>query len=1069
MLPNTLTFTTLFDFQNSTDQFFTLTDTTPYSDEGIALSDVAGIFKIEGPAGLIYENTDFGDPDIVGNVSLVFDTVAIPNDVDGNPVIGIYTITYQVRISGGAQPGDYSTDPIEYEFCSDYVKPTVALTLEADCDCATVTSTDVTSYAIKGVTPTITRVHKLFYPANLEFTNLTGSGVILQATYPNVYTGTYTGKITSTIRYTFSDGLMVQWIITGSDEIQNDCTLSQCTIYCGMKSLTNLFYQYESVGNFGQAKVVFDQLMQINILMANWINARECGKPADAAVWIAKIMEVGSFDENCGCNDNTSAPIQVIPFCGGSGGGNTIVVAGDGSFGTDVTAATVGSTTTYTVRLTNTYKNLILNALQSQDLSVTAFRAAGIPEEGRGVTTVSVPNGGGTLNLTVGVSDKVQVLLGSGTMTASYTVALPTGSFKDGDSFTIIYSGSKVLAGNNITIFGIALTDQEAASGNTQVYGVYDVGTTTWYVGITGRTVASAGQEGLAFWVNGADYALGNPVLRNTSPTYTYVCIQAAGSGSNPPATTAINNTWWAYVGNKSALYDGSDNVIIDTTNGTVKIIPDPVASTNVAVLTRETSGEVRSRSDIQTTALTTGSVWKGVGSLATPIAFNEAFSRAASISVPVSGTTDTNVASGGATITLVPGTSKEHQVFNGTVTLAASYTITISTPAGIVDGDHFVIVWKSICTTASNTVTIAGIALTAAEAFSGNVMVYAYYDLSAGAWKAYKITPNQMPVGTDTQTIRYNSTGTPVASSALTNDGTDISVTHALNVGTRSGSVGDKSQVIGTSNESSGANSSSIGDTNVNSGDNSEVIGNSNTNSGDSSFISGESNTNTGFSANVSGINNNNGGFGAHLEGSGHTNAAASYAHLEGTGAVNNAFAAHLEGDSPSTTANAAASHTGGRGAQSYLDTQMSRGSGNFNAQGDAQKSDIYLYKSTTNATIAQLFIGGVTLNAVIPSDRIWSIRAVVSAMQIGGSSGTYGDSSYFQFTGILKNLAGTVTLANAIVPTVVDQDAAASAWTVTVTADNAAKALKVQVTGEANKTINWFCHVEMFEVANI
>jgi len=1063
MLPNTLTFTTLFDFQNSTDQFFTLTDTTPYSDEGIALSDVAGIFKIEGPAGLIYENTDFGDPDIVGNVSLVFDTVVIPNDVDGNPVIGIYTITYQVQITGGTQPGEYSTDPIEYNFCSDYVKPTVALTLEADCDCATVTSTDVTSYAIKGVTPTITRVHKLFYPANLELTNLTGSGVILQATYPNVYTGTYTGKVTSTIRYTFSDDLMVQWIITGSDEIHNDCTLSQCTIYCGMKSLTNLFYQYESVGNFGQAKVVFYQLMQINILMANWINARECGKPADAAVWIAKIMEVGNFDENCGCNDNTSAPIQVIPFCGGSGGGNTVVVAGDGSFGTDVTAATVGSTTTYTVRLTNTYKNLILNALQSQDLSVTAFRAAGIPEEGRGVTTVSVPNGGGTLNLTVGVSDKVQVLLGSGTMTSSYTVALPTGSFVDGDSFTVIYSGTKVLDGNNITIFGIALTDQEAASGNSTVYAVYDTGTSTWYVSITGRTVASAGQEGLEFWVNGPDYSLGKPVLRNTSPTYTYVCIQAAGSGSNPPATTAINNTWWAYVGNKSALYDGSDNVIVDTTNGTVKIIPTPATSTNVAVLTRETSGEVRSRSDIQTTALTTGSVWKGVGSVATPITFNEDFSRAASISVPISGTTDTNVASGGATITLVPGTSKEHQVFNGTVTLAASYTITMSTPAGIVDGDHFVIVWKSICTTASNTVTIAGIALTDAEAFSGNVMVYTYYDLSAGAWKAYKVAYGSLPIGTDTQTIRYDSTGTPVASSALTNDGTDISVANAFNVGSRSNAAGTNSEVIGISNEASGNQSLSQGAGNVVTGENSFASGSSNTVSSDNAQALGVNLIVSGNRAQALGFNNTSSGFASFVEGSGNTSSG-STSHAEGSVTQASGQGAHSEGST--TVASGDFSHAGGNNAVAYLNSQMARASSGFNTAGSAQKSDIYLIVSTTNATITEMFIDGSSVRAIIPTGKTWGLRGTVVGRQTGGAAGTPGDSTIETFAGVLKNVSGTVSLVAAITPSQGDTDAGLSATIVTVTADNVNKSLKVQVTGVASKTINWFAHIELFEV---
>lgn len=1066
MLPGALIFTTKFDFQSSSVQTFDLNDITNYAGEGIALVNVKGNFKIEGPAGPIYENTNFGSPDIVGNVSLEFNTISIPNDVDGNPIIGTYTITYTVLIGGGTEPGTY-TKINTYSYCSNYIAPTVALTLEANCDCATVTSTDVTTYAIAGVNPTITRTHKLFYPANLELTNLTGSGVIIQAVYPDVYTGTYTGKVTSTVVYTFPDNLIIQWTITGSDEIQNDCTLSQCTIYCGMKKLTDLFYQYQSIANFAQAQVVFNQLMQIEILMTNWINARECGKPADAAIWIQKIMDIGNFDENCGCGNNTTEPIQVIPFCGGSGGGNTVVVAGDSNFGTAVTAATVGSTTTYTVRLTTTYKNLILNALQTQDLSIAAFRAAGIPSEGRGVSTVNIPNGGGTLNLTVGVSDGVQVLLGSGTMTSSYTIALPSGTFVDGDSFTIIYNATKTLGSNNITIFGIQLTAQESISGSTTVYGVYDVGTTTWYVSITGRTVTAASQTGLSFWINGSDYALNTAVLYNNNPTYTYVNIQSAGSGSNHPPTTPTSNTWWKYIGNKSALYDVSnpENIIIDTTSGTVHIVPTPAASTNTIVLTREATGEIRERSDMQTTSLPSGDVWKGnVSNVAVATTFNESFSRTSNISIPISGTTDTNVASGGATITLVPGTSKEHQVFNATVTLAASYTITMSTPGSIVDGDHFWIVWKSICTTASNTVTIAGITLTQAEAFSGNVMVYAYYDLSAAVWKAYKIFSSSVPIGTDTQTLRYNSSGTLIASSELTNDGTDITVTNALNVGSRSNSAGTNSQVIGIANEASGNQSVSQGAGNVVTGENSFASGSSNTINNVSAFTTGVNNQVTADRAQAMGSGNAVSGFAATALGAGNT-ATGTTSYVEGSVNISSGQSSHAEGSS--STASGDFSHSGGNNAVAYLNSQMARTSGGFNNPGSAQKSDIYLYVSTTNATITEMFIDGSSIRAVIPTGKTWGLHGTIVGRQTGGTSGTAGDSTIETFDGVLKNVGGTVSLVNAITATQGDTDAGLSTTTVTVTADNVNKSLKIQVTGTANRNINWFAHVDLFEVS--
>lgn len=1063
MLPNTLTFTTKFDFQSASDQFFVLTDTTDYTTEGIALADVVGVFKIEGPAGVIYDNTDFNDPDIDANVSLVFDDVEIPNDVDGNPVIGTYTITYSILVTGATQPGEYSTaNP--YEFCSDYVKPTVALTLVANCDCATVTSTDVTTYAIGGVNPTITRVHKLFYPANLELTNLTGSGVILQAVYPNVYTGTYTGKVTSTVLYTFSDGLMVQWIITGSDEIQNDCTLSLCTVYCGMKSLAGLYAQYHAVGNFAQAQVVLNQLNLIEIYGSLYYNARECGKPDDAAVWIQKIMDTGNFDENCGCGDNTTAPVQVIPFCGGSGSGNTYIVSGDSSFGTAVTSNTVGSTTTYTVRLTQTYKDLILNALQSQDLSVTAFRAAGIPEEGRGVTTVSIPNGGGTLNLTAGTSNKTQVLLSSGTMTSSYTVALPTGTLMDGDAFTIIYKGTKVLDGNNITIFGIALTDQEAASANTQVYAIYDLQTTTWYVGITGRTVSSASQDGLEFWVNGSDYALGDPVLRNMSPTYTYVCIQASGSGTNPPPASPTSNTWWSYVGNKSALYDSADSIIIDTTSGDVKILATPGANTATNFLVREADGTVTQADNVQVSDLTSKYVWKGNGSnIATATLFNEAFSRAENISIPISGTTDTTVASGGASLILLPGVSKEHQVYLGTITLAGSYIVTLGT-SGVLDGDHFILNWRAICTTAGNTVTLAGQTLTPAEALSGNVLIYTYYDSGAGIWRGYKITSGNLPVGTSTQTIRFDSGGTPVASSALTNDGTDITVTNALNIGTRSGSVGAKSLVVGTTNTVSGAGSTAVGVSNAVTGINSQAIGNNNTINANGAIAVGAGNFVSANFAQAYGSSTTATAIGAHAEGTG-TAAEGNSSHAEGFGTSTAGIASHAEGQN--TLAGADNSHAGGLYAISYLDSQFVRGSGKFTGDASAQKSDIYLRVSTTNATPAELYIDGSSIRAVIPTGKTWGVTGSVIARQVGGASGTAGDTSFWTFEGALKNVGGTVSLVGAITPDMIVQDAAISATVLAVAADNVNKSLKITATGEANKDINWFAHLNLFEVA--
>ena len=109
-----------------------------------------------------------------------------------------------------------------------------------------------------------------------------------------------------------------------------------------------------------------------------------------------------------------------------------------------------------------------------------------------------------------------------------------------------------------------------------------------------------------------------------------------------------------------------------------------------------------------------------------------------------------------------------------------------------------------------------------------------------------------------------------------------------------------------------------------------------------------------------------------------------------------------------------------------------------------------------TTGSTTTEIFIDGGTGRYQLPMNKTHTYIILVSARQIGGSSGTIGDSKWFRIEGGAKNVNGSSTIlgSNSIYD---DSDAAASLWDVSISVDDSTDCLKVDVTGEANKTIDW------------
>lgn len=210
-------------------------------------------------------------------------------------------------------------------------------------------------------------------------------------------------------------------------------------------------------------------------------------------------------------------------------------------------------------------------------------------------------------------------------------------------------------------------------------------------------------------------------------------------------------------------------------------------------------------------------------------------------------------------------------------------------------------------------------------------------------------------------------------------------------------------------------------------------------------------------------------------------SDATGDYSHAEGNSSQAVGDASHAEGQTTAngnnshsegygSIANAYASHADGAYSNSHLTAMRANASDLFSSEGDAQNSIVQVLEETTDATTTELTIGGQSVSAskvVLPANRSWGFKILVAARQTAGAAGTVGDSHVFEAEGGIKRDGSnnTALIGTPTVSTVVN-DAGAAAWTVAVSADDTNESLKIDVTGEVNKTIHWSAKVELVEV---
>lgn len=131
-------------------------------------------------------------------------------------------------------------------------------------------------------------------------------------------------------------------------------------------------------------------------------------------------------------------------------------------------------------------------------------------------------------------------------------------------------------------------------------------------------------------------------------------------------------------------------------------------------------------------------------------------------------------------------------------------------------------------------------------------------------------------------------------------------------------------------------------------------------------------------------------------------------------------------------------------------------------------QYQEIELQANTTGATPTTMVSNASSPGATNQFSIGASINsaAIVTGLIVARQTGSGGVGMAWKFEAHMNRSSNTLTLVNAVTPTLISASAGPPAWTVAVTADNTNNVLKVEVTGAAATTIRWGCHIKAMNV---
>jgi hypothetical protein len=136
-----------------------------------------------------------------------------------------------------------------------------------------------------------------------------------------------------------------------------------------------------------------------------------------------------------------------------------------------------------------------------------------------------------------------------------------------------------------------------------------------------------------------------------------------------------------------------------------------------------------------------------------------------------------------------------------------------------------------------------------------------------------------------------------------------------------------------------------------------------------------------------------------------------------------------------------------------------FAHGSGQFAAQGDAQRARFVLRCKTTTNTAVEMALDGITTYLGIPSGKI-----IACTINITGSKSNGTAVAHYLRQYCVKNVGGTSSEVYSPVTIGIDN---AAGTTIALSANNADDTLRISVTGITSETWRWVASVDAVEVA--
>lgn len=165
-------------------------------------------------------------------------------------------------------------------------------------------------------------------------------------------------------------------------------------------------------------------------------------------------------------------------------------------------------------------------------------------------------------------------------------------------------------------------------------------------------------------------------------------------------------------------------------------------------------------------------------------------------------------------------------------------------------------------------------------------------------------------------------------------------------------------------------------------------------------------------------------------------------------------------------SSASATNTYANGDGTAARIWGQKAFANGKFATAGDAQCGLYVLRNQTTNNTATELFLDGTgaSQRIVLPNNSLFVFEVYVGGRRTDATGGGAG----YSFIGVIKKdtTAGSTTFVGTPAKSILGETNAN--WNAAITADTTNGSIKVTVTGENGKNINWVATVKTTEVTN-